>query len=694
MVRGLVLLLLAINVLWAHASDDFFELSLSELVDIKVTTASRSEESLQDTPVAVTVITSNMIANSGAFNIKQILTRFVPGFTSVEDQNEINIAVRGIYTSSQQKVLFLLNGHRLNSHSYSMAAPDLSMSLDKIKQIEVLRGPASAVYGNVALTAVVNIILKKGQEHSGHATNVMLGNYGQKMISHTYGQYDDDVDTFYWLNTSESEGEKISFSAQDSYTASPNANNHAILGGQTDKSSFDLGVNAQAKNWSVLFNARRSHYIEPFSAGGVSGEPYDYSVYEKNHGYGPGFGYEMQSMAFDYHYPVTGDWQHGVVASLNHFSAVSEVIINPSAQAFAGVGWQDVSVSLLNTLSGSLWQGEALFGLQYDIYRVYDDELRVGSGGEFNLLLDTLMPSDNESIYSFFMQHKRHWNGQWLTNVGLRYDYKDRAVTKNIDAISPRLALIYNAEQFSLKMSVAQSFVDSTYWNRFSTLSSFRGADDLDPERLTTYQFSPSIKLPSLNSEYRVTVFYNVADDFIRRDLNALASEPNFSNAGELKSWGVEQEWFWQYQKWNVQANTSFQRVLSYENYAVKDGEISNVPAITANIMAGYQIDKKWNVNSTLQYIGEQYSPIYIQANGVAIADPYPNEGVSFDSANNIVEQAVLLHVQLSYQPVSKLKLDLQVDNALDEKHEQGGTTLHPYEQTGRWYRFSASYKW
>jgi iron complex outermembrane receptor protein len=693
-VRGLVLLLLAINVLWAHASDDFFELSLAELVDIKVTTASRSEESLQDTPVAVTVITAQMIEHSGAFNIKQLLTRFVPGFTSVEDQNELNIAVRGIYTSSQQKVLFLLNGHRLNSHSYSMAAPDLSMSLDKIKQIEVLRGPASAVYGNVALTAVVNIILKKGQEHSGHTTNVMLGNYGQKMISHTYGQYNNEVDTFYWLNTSEAEGEKISFSAQDSYTASPNVNNQAILGGQTDKSSFDVGVNAQGKNWSAFFNARRSHYIEPFSAGGVSGEPYDYSAYEKYHGYGPGFGYEMQSMAFDYHYPISTGWQHGVVASMNHFSAVSDVIINPSAQVFAGVGWQDMSVSLLNTLSGPLWQGEALFGLQYDVYRVYDDELRVGSGGEFNLTLDTLMPSDNESISSFFMQHKRHWNEQWLTNVGLRYDYKDRAVTKNIDALSPRLALIYNAEQFSLKMSVAQSFVDSTYWNRFSTLSSFRGADDLEPERLTTYQFSPSFKLPSFNSEYRVTLFYNVADDFIRRDLNALASEPNFSNAGELKSWGLEQEWIWQYQKWNVQANASFQRVLSHENYAVKNGEISNVPAVTANIMAGYAINKKWNMNSTLQYIGEQYSPIYIQANGVAITDPYPNEGVSFDSENNTVSQAMLLHIQLSYQPVNKLILNLQVDNALDEKHEQGGTTLHPYEQTGRWYRFSASYKW
>ena len=65
--------------------------------------------------------------------------------THVEDQNEQNIAVRGVFTSSQQKILFLIDGHRLNSRSYSMTFPDYAISLDKIKQIEVLRGPSSSI---------------------------------------------------------------------------------------------------------------------------------------------------------------------------------------------------------------------------------------------------------------------------------------------------------------------------------------------------------------------------------------------------------------------------------------------------------------------------------------------------------------------------------------------------------------------
>ncbi len=87
--------------------------------------------------------------------------------TNVQDQNEVNVAMRGIYTSSQQKILILLDSQRLNSHVYSMATPDFSIGLDKVKQMVVLHGPGSSLYGNVALTAVINIALKKDSDAEG-----------------------------------------------------------------------------------------------------------------------------------------------------------------------------------------------------------------------------------------------------------------------------------------------------------------------------------------------------------------------------------------------------------------------------------------------------------------------------------------------------------------------------------------------
>ena len=140
-------LLLAINSSFIHANvnNDLFDLSLEQLINVEVSSASLTKEALSEAPVPVTVITANMIKQSGARNIKDLLLAYVPNMTHVEDQNEQNIAARGLFTSSQQKILFLIDGHRLNSRSYSMTSPDYAISLDKIKQIEVLRGPSSSI---------------------------------------------------------------------------------------------------------------------------------------------------------------------------------------------------------------------------------------------------------------------------------------------------------------------------------------------------------------------------------------------------------------------------------------------------------------------------------------------------------------------------------------------------------------------
>jgi iron complex outermembrane receptor protein len=126
----------------------------------EVEVASGYNEPLTEVPVPVTVINSKMITNIGGKTLKDVLVTYVPGITFVQDQNEVNVAGRGVYGSSQQKMLILLNGHRLNSRAYSMANPDYSISLDKDKCIEVHRAPGSSLYGNVALSAVINIITK------------------------------------------------------------------------------------------------------------------------------------------------------------------------------------------------------------------------------------------------------------------------------------------------------------------------------------------------------------------------------------------------------------------------------------------------------------------------------------------------------------------------------------------------------
>ena len=143
-----------------------------------ITTASQQAESIEEAPVPVTLITEEMIRNVGARTLKEALVAFVPGMTDVAANEEMNVAMRGIYSSGQEKILIMLDGHRLNSYSTNTASPDFSISLEKVKQIEVLRGPASSLYGGVALTGVVNVITKEGSDVDGLMAKVAGGRAG------------------------------------------------------------------------------------------------------------------------------------------------------------------------------------------------------------------------------------------------------------------------------------------------------------------------------------------------------------------------------------------------------------------------------------------------------------------------------------------------------------------------------------
>jgi len=674
-----------------NSTNDFLELSLAELVDTKVSVASLTQEKISQTPVPISVITSRMIAQSGATSLKQLLITYVPGFTNVTDQNEVNVAARGIFTSAQQKILILLNGHRLNSRSYSMAAPDHSISLNKIKQIEVLRGPASALYGNVSLTATINIILKKPDELSSVQFSTLAGNYGQKSLSLLSGVNTDYGQALVWLNSYHADGEKIHLAPQDTYAKSPQLENQAILNGIRDKSPYDIGVQFTSPKLKMLFNARRAHSIEPYTAGGLSGEPYRYEKFEKFDGYGPGLGYETL------HFNVArednfNDWYSHATLYWDKMALKSGLVINPIAPVFGGPSWQDHNIGLLSTLRHKTHERQILFGTQLEYYKVYGSEFPVGiNSHSVNGNVDNMLPSGSEATYSLFTQINQKLTDQWDANLGIRYDYKNRRKTNNISEISPRLGVVYNKKNTSIKLSYSESFVDATYWNRFSTLPSFKGATDLKPERLRSLQLSPSWTFPDWHTQLTTNIFYDQSIDVIYR--NNAASDDNYSNAGKLYTWGIEQEFSYIKGDWQIRANATYRAAVQSELIATDNKYINNVPLVTANLIVDKKLSTNHAVHVAVRYIGRQFSPITIQQDGQLVDDPFPKQGVNYNNPTHYVNNAVIINTNWQWHVTPKLSLNFQVENVFNAKYHQGGSTLHPYQQTGRWFYVRASYR-
>lgn len=126
--------------------------------DVHVT-ATRVEKELQDVPMSVTVLTSKDVEKSAARTIGELL-QDVPGVRIENDgsQGLKRVSIRG---EDAFRTLVLIDGQKISEHK-SMSGAALLIDPSRIERVEVIKGPASVLYGSDAIGGVVNIITKKG----------------------------------------------------------------------------------------------------------------------------------------------------------------------------------------------------------------------------------------------------------------------------------------------------------------------------------------------------------------------------------------------------------------------------------------------------------------------------------------------------------------------------------------------------
>jgi len=143
-------------------------LKLASLTENVVVSATRNDTALIDAPATMTVLTSAELQSSPAQNYGDLL-RSVPGLNVIQlSARDVNITSRQATGTLSNTQLVLLDGRSVYLDFFGIVLWDLMpANMDNIKQIEVVRGPASAVWGANALTGVVNIITKTPREAQG-----------------------------------------------------------------------------------------------------------------------------------------------------------------------------------------------------------------------------------------------------------------------------------------------------------------------------------------------------------------------------------------------------------------------------------------------------------------------------------------------------------------------------------------------
>jgi outer membrane cobalamin receptor len=135
--------------------------TLEELMNIKITSASKQPDKISEIPASAVIITREDIQNYGYATLEEILES-VPGFYQVDDwQAEgTSFGVRGFWTNTwNRNIAILVNGVRQNDDFNSTTTfATLNVPVEAIKKIEIVRGPMAVIYGSGAFFGVVNIV--------------------------------------------------------------------------------------------------------------------------------------------------------------------------------------------------------------------------------------------------------------------------------------------------------------------------------------------------------------------------------------------------------------------------------------------------------------------------------------------------------------------------------------------------------
>lgn len=184
--------------------DPIFNLDLDELAKTplvvasttSVISASKYVQPINDSPVAINVLTATDIQRSGAKTLPDLLRRFPGVWSWTKSRSDQDIGLMGMSTDENSRVLVLLDGQPVSLPVMGgMQWPQLPISLEDIERVEVIRGGGSALYGANAYSGVINIITKPTRERQ-NTLHSYVGEGGIQNHTFTYAETEDKLSLY------------------------------------------------------------------------------------------------------------------------------------------------------------------------------------------------------------------------------------------------------------------------------------------------------------------------------------------------------------------------------------------------------------------------------------------------------------------------------------------------------------------
>lgn len=558
--------------LQAQTGKDSTKVARSYAINEVVVTGTRSETDVRHLPMTVSVVGRPQLEASQQTSVLPVLNSQVPGFFStsrgvmgygVATGASGQMSLRGIGGPAQAGLpttglLVLIDGHPQYMGLMGHPIADAYQTM-MAERVEVLRGPASVLYGSNAMGGVINIVTRKMQE-DGIRTNINIGagSYGSIQTEATNrirkGRFSSTVTASY--NRTDGHRADMAFEQYGGYA----------------KLGYDF-----TDNWKVWgdVNVTRFNATNP----GSVMKPYIDNDQRITRG--------MTSFALENYYEKTS-------GALSFFYNWGDHWINDGYQP-GGEPLQYRFNSNDQMLGVSWYQSVQLF--QGNRLTVGADYFHFG-GEAWNQFFDGHREtSANKSLnevagYVDFRQDI----AAWLTlDAGARVDYHSQTGTEFIPQVGLAFHLPENAE---IKAMASKGFRNPTIREMYMFPPQ---NPDLTPEKLWNYELSFSQRLMDNRLSYGLNVFYINGENLIIRLPNPNGSGMLNQNSGEIENWGAEANVGYQFNPvWSVMANYSW---LHMENPVLASPE--------HKLYGGVNLRKgRWSASTGIQYVKGLYTDL------------------------------------------------------------------------------------
>ncbi|MGK8174170.1 TonB-dependent hemoglobin/transferrin/lactoferrin family receptor [Aeromonas dhakensis] len=634
--------------------------------DVMVVSGSRMEQKLEDVSGPISVITAEQIEEQVVSNVADLF-RYEPGVTALGGAGDAQtFIIRGM---GENRVKIVRDGVRENDAYKNGGVGQSYFDTDMIKQVEVVKGPASAAYGSDALGGVIAITTKdaadflKGRDSYLDATSGYASSSHQKMAGFTGA-----------LRTGELEN-LLRYTWRD--------------GGVTqnydsDKNEFDIV--SQALLFKSQWNLSDSQFlkltVDYFTEGQdpdavdltKAGSVFNQPITDKDT--------DNLSLVLDHGIALQAPWVDRIDSKIYYARtkqtmdqyASSKYPVRPTnpyvtKNSLDHNGFEQKSLGAQVKFSKALDSQRLAWGLEYE--HTDNERTRFKAptvAGDFEGYSELSFPSTTTEHGALWAFDELKFGERWVLTPGARYDYyrmnpdQDPAYTgENLKRFSegefsPKLGLVFKAhEAANLFAQYSHGYKTPMYDNAFSTLNHQAYGYRIEPNTNLKPESSDGIDLGVRGSaggfSYEVATFYNKYDDFI--ELGQVSTEGRtavyqYQNLDKATTKGAEAKAdYWLNDLVNVWGN------LSYIEGKDGDGNYINSLSPLKGTLGVRLEQANWNINTALRF-----------------ADDMSKVGKDAKGNDNIKSAGWgVVDIYAQFKPVQDLQFNVGVFNLFDKEY-------------------------